>query len=212
MSERWRLRAHVGARAILRRGENLDFATITGHEKLTTFEQTEYVWRNAWPSLYAALKRRNQRLEYIIIPERHKDGRMHVHALWNAAVKQRWLKDNARSRGLGFECEISRCANEGRASEYVAKYVGKDIGTVSIPHFRRVRVSRGWPDIARPDNALADLKWEHVGTNGALRGVYLECRDKRISLIDLETGALFEDVDLGTIVQGSIDIHAQISI
>jgi hypothetical protein len=212
MSERWRLRAHIGARAILKRGDPLDFATITGHEKLTTFDQTEYVWRKAWPSLYAALKRRNQGLQYIIIPERHADGRMHVHALWNANVKRRWLKDNARTRGLGFQCEISRCADEGRASEYVAKYVGKDIGAVSIPHFRRVRVSRGWPDIARPDNALAGLKWEHVGTNGALHGVYLECQSKHISLIDLETGALFDDVDLGTIIADQVDTHVQLSI
>jgi len=200
MKEHWQMRAEMGARAILRRGERLDFATITSHEKLKTFEQTEYVWRRAWPVLYAALKRKNVKLEYIIIPERHEDGRMHVHALWNAGVMKGWLKDNARSRGLGFECEVIHCTTERYASKYVAKYVGKSLGDFSIPHFRRVRVSRGWPDIDSPDNALSALKWEHVGTNGSLQAVYLECQAKHISLIDLETGALFDDVDLGTIV------------
>jgi len=212
MRERWTLRAAMGARAILQRGETLDFATITSHEALKGFEQTEYVWRKAWPSLYSALKRRNQRLEYIIIPERHKDGRMHVHALWNAGVKKGWLKDNARTRGLGFQCEVIHCTVERHAAKYVSKYVGKDIGDISSPHFRRIRCSRDWPDIDSPNNELAALKWEHVGTNGALHGVYLECQAKHISLIDLETGALFEDVDLGTIVAGQLDVYAQISI
>jgi len=206
MKDHWRMRAELGARAILARGEKLDFATITSHEKLSDFEQTEHVWRQAWPVLYAALKRKNVKLEYILIPERHKSGRMHVHALWNAGVDKRWLKDNARSRGLGFQCEVIHCTSTGRAAQYVAKYIGKDIGSVSVPHFRRVRVSRGWPDIARPDNALAALKWEHVGTNGQLQGVYLECADKHIALIDLETGAYFDDVDLGTTVY-NVDIH-----
>lgn len=200
MSERWGLRAEMGARQILAAGELLDFVTITSHEKLPDFESTERVWRLAWGRLYNALKRRKSGLQYMIVPEKHKSGRMHVHALWNAGVTKRWLKDNARKRGLGYECEIIHVDGSGRAQKYVTKYVGKSLGDNVPAHFRRVRVSAGWADIPTPENDLVGLRWEYVGTNGALSVVYEECEAKGIALIDLETGAYFDDIDLGTIV------------
>jgi len=190
----------MGARAILASGDQLDFVTITSHEKLPNFEATERVWRLAWSKLYAALKRRKTGLEYMIVPERHKDGRMHVHALWNAGVSQKWLKDNARARGLGYQCKIIHIAHERYAAKYVAKYVGKSLGDFHAAHFRRVRVSANWADIPTPENALAALRWEYVGTNGALSIVYEECQAKGVTMIDLETGSIFDDVDLGTTV------------
>lgn len=199
MGERWALRASMGARKILATGDALDFVTITSHERLRTFEATEAVWRDSWGKLYNALKRQNERLEYMIIPEKHEDGRMHVHALWNAGVSKRWLKDNARKRGLGYECEIKHVSHEGSASRYVTKYVGKNLGVDVPQHFHRVRVSHGWADVPKPDNELVALRWEHVGTNGALQVVYAECQAKNIALIDLRTGEKFDDVDLGTI-------------
>lgn len=178
----------------------MDFVTITSHEKLRDFAACERVWRNAWAKLYNALKRQKQDLQYMIVPERHKDGRMHVHALWNAEVSQKWLKDNARKRGLGYQCKIVHVDHSGRAQKYIVKYVGKDLGVIDIPHFRRVRVSADWADVPDPNSGSSGLKWEYIGTNGALNSVYEECEAKRIKLIDIDTGALFDDVDLGTIV------------
>lgn len=200
MAERWGLRAEMGAREVLRRGDCLDFVTITSHEKLRDFTASESVWRDAWSALYAALKRRNHRLAYIIVPEKHKDGRMHVHALWNAGVSQKWLKDNARKRGLGFQCKIIHVDASGCAQKYIVKYVGKSLGDNVPAHFRRVRVSENWADIPKPENDLSTLRWEYVGTNGALATVYDECQAKHYNLIDLATGARFDDVDLGTVV------------
>jgi len=190
----------MGAREILRRGEPLDFVTITSHEKLPDFAATERVWRDAWGKLYSALKRRNPSLQYMIVPEKHKSGRMHVHALWNAGVSQRWLKNNARSRGLGYQCKVIHVDGAGYAQKYIVKYVGKDLGSNVPAHFRRVRVSQGWTEIPEPITDAQALRWEYVGTNGALSLVYGECQAKGITLIDLETGAIFDDVDLGTIV------------
>jgi len=199
MAERWALRAEMGARQILGAAEVLDFVTITSHEKLSDFAATERVWRVAWNALYCAIKRKTVGFEYMIVPEKHQDGRMHVHALWNAGVSKRWLKDNARKRGLGYQAEIIRVNHEGIAAKYVTKYVSKNLGVDVPKHFRRVRVSQGWIDIPKPDNALVGLRWEHVGTNGALSVVYAECQEKNIALIDLSTGEVFDDVDLGTI-------------
>lgn len=136
----------------------------------------------------------------MIVPEKHKNGRMHVHALWNAGVKQKWLKDNARKRGLGYECKVIPVDHSGHAQRYIVKYVGKSLGNTCPAHFRRVRVSAGWVDIPAPETALNGLRWEYVGTNGAMLTVYEECEAKGIALIDLETGVYFDDVDLGTIV------------
>lgn len=200
MAEKWALRAEMGAREILNSGETLSFVTITSHERLTNFTATERVWRIAWSKLYLALKRQKPNLKYMIVPERHKDGRMHVHALWNAGVSQRWLKNNARKRGLGYQCKVIDVPHSGRAQKYVVKYVGKDIGTDAPAHFRRVRVSNDWADVPDPNTDSSGLKWEYVGTNGALAVVYEECQAKGIKLIDYDTGAMFDDVDLGTIV------------
>jgi len=200
MGERWALRAEIGAREILRRGEPLDFVTITSHEKLTSFDQTERVWRDAWGKLYNAIKRKNTDFAYMIVPERHQDSRMHVHALWNAGVTQKWLKDNARKRGLGYMAAISHVTTERGAYKYVTKYVGKSLDTDYPARFRRVRISSNWADIPKPATEFNGLQWEYVGSNGALQAVYDRCQQGNITLIDAHTGEIFDDVDLGTIV------------
>lgn len=192
----------MGVRALQAQGDAVDFVTITGHEKLVDFASTERVWKQAWTGLYAALKRQKSNLAYMVVPEKHKNGRMHVHALWNAGVSKRWLKDNARKRGLGYQVDVKPLSDGSPAARYVVKYIGKDLGEDVPAHFRRVRVSQGWTDIPNPKNALAELRWEYIGSNGALSIVYEECTVKGIALIDLATGEKFDDVDLGTIVAG----------
>lgn len=198
MSSNWVLRAQIGVRQFLQEGQAVDFVTITSHEKLKDFDATQRVWRSAWPVLYAALKRKNVSLQYMIVPEKHKDGRMHVHSLWTAGVTKRWLKDNARKRGLGYQAEVKPCESVLRATRYVTKYIGKDLGADVPKRFHRVRVSQGWPVIPAPVSETSGLKWEYVNGNGALEGVYRECRAKNITLIDLKTGEYFDDIDLGT--------------
>lgn len=200
MAERWGLRASMGCSTIISRGEPLDFVTITSHEKLATFQQTERVWRSAWNALYNALKRRKGDLMYFLVPERHKDDRMHVHALWNAGVSQKWLKDNARKRGLGYQCKVIHISTARYAYQYVTKYIGKGFGRDVPSRFRRVRCSNNWDNIPEPNTGDDQLRWEYIGTNGALQIVYEQCQMRGIAMIDKETGEHFDDVDLGTIV------------
>jgi len=199
MRERWILRAEIGVRQYIGAGQHVDFITITSHEKLQNFTATEAVWRKAWPVLYAALKRRSPQLNYFIVPEQHKDGRMHVHALWTANVSQKWLKDNARKRGLGYQAKAKPVTNATVAVRYVGKYVGKSLGEEVPARFRRVRVSQGWPEIPLPVTPHAALDWEYINGNGQLERLYDECKQRGYSLIDLQTGEYFDDVDLGTI-------------
>jgi hypothetical protein len=198
MAARWVLRAEIGVRQYIGAGLHVDFITVTSHEKLPDFASTERVWREAWPVLYAALKRRSTKLEYFVVPEKHKDGRMHVHALWTADVSQKWLKDNARKRGLGYQAKRRGVEDARRAVAYVGKYIGKSLGTDVPAHFRRVRVSHGWPEIPLPTTPLVGLRWEYISGNGALAVVMAECQAKHIAMIDLQTGEFFDAPDLGT--------------
>lgn len=200
MREQWVLRAQIGVRQYIGAGLHVDFITITSHEKLPDFASTERVWSKAWPVLYAALKRRSSKFQFFIVPEKHKDGRMHVHALWTANVTQKWIKDNARKRGLGYQAKARPVSDALLAVRYVGKYVGKSLGGDVPKRFRRVRVSQGWPKIPQPITPTVALRWEYCGTNGALAMVYQEATAKGYEMIDLETGAYFDDVDLGKIV------------
>lgn len=196
MADRWKLRAQIGVRAMLNAGERVDFVTITSHEKLKSFEATEAVWRSAWPVLYNAVKRQKHDLKYFIVPEKHKDGRMHVHIIWNADVTKRWLKDNARKRGLGYQADVSHVKDWGNAIRYVTKYLSKGLGEEMPKRFRRVRVSQNWPDVPPPDTPAKVLRWEYITTERALYVIMSECQEKRIALIEQKTGENFEDVDI----------------
>jgi len=200
MAENWKMRAMIGVRQYIAAGLHVDFITITSHEKLPDFAATERVWREAWPVLYAALKRRAIKLEYFIVPEQHKDGRMHIHALWTADVTQKWLKDNARKRGLGYQCKRKPVLDPLNAVRYVGKYIGKSLGEDVPKRFRRVRVSQGWPEIPLPITPLVGLRWEYISSNGALAVVMAECQAKHIDMIELTTGEFYDADDLGTLV------------
>lgn len=204
LREQWMLRAQIGVRQYIGEGLHVDFITITSHEKLPDFASTERVWAQAWPVLYAALKRRSSKFQFFIVPEKHKDGRMHVHALWTAGVKQKWLKDNARKRGLGYQAKVKPVTDAVHAVRYVGKYIGKSLGDDVPKRFRRVRVSQGWPEIPIPVTPNVGLRWEYISTNGALALAYDEVMRKNYDMIDLKTGEYFDDVDLGTVVWDTV--------
>jgi len=190
----------MGVREFQAAGFRVDFVTITSHEKLATFAATEYVWQIAWSKLYDALKRRARRLEYMIVPERHKDGRMHVHALWTAEVSQKWLKDNARKRGLGYMSKVKFVDNQSSAARYVTKYIGKDIGEDAPKGFRRVRTSQNWTQIPEPVTEQSALKWEYLPAQWALDGLMRRCYNEGIDILDARTGMFwdYEEVDIAT--------------
>lgn len=198
-AERWSMRAEIGARAFIKAGVRVDFITVTSHERLKTFAACNRAWSDSWNKLHARLKRQAEVREYLLIPERHKDGRMHVHALWTFGVSRRWLKDNARACGLGYQADVRPLSDPIFATRYVTKYIGKSLGGDVPQHFRRVRVSKGWAEIPAPETDAGTYEWQYIGGNGALNAAYEECARARLTMIDVRTGEVFDDVDLGTI-------------
>lgn len=205
LRDRWAMRASIHVSRLLREGRRISFITLTSHERLRTFAASEAVWSMAWDTLYQAYKRRNAEWSYMMIPEQHKDGRMHVHGLWSGDVTKRWLKDRGRKSGMGYMADASVIKETSYAVRYVTKYLSKALGDDMPAHFRRVRISQNWAEIPKPDNKLVGLEWHYVAGNGALVSLYQDAEYMGYRLIDVGTGQVFDDVDLGTIAFVGVD-------
>lgn len=126
--------------------------TITSNRKLKTFDACAAVYSDAWHKL-SQRARRLGKMEYIIVPEKHEDGRLHVHGIWTVPVGDRWLKDTAPECGLGYQCHHAPLTLDGFAPLYVTKYLGKKTALESWPKgFRRVRTSQHFPGLDKRDN------------------------------------------------------------
>lgn len=206
LKDRWVLTAQHGAKILIDQENDLYFATITSHENLKTFASCARVFTPAWDKLHKRLNRTTDVREYFLVPERHKDGRMHVHAIWTFPVSTRWLKDNGRECGFGYKNQIGRrgatdekITDVKQVSEYVGKYLTKSLGDDVPARFRRVRVSRGWASLPEAESEYAKLEWRYCGGNGELDALYDQCAAGEFLMVDIRTGEVFDDVDLGTI-------------
>jgi len=149
----WAIRAYHGASELGARGIEVDFLTLTSHEALNG-PQTQYVWPKSWSKLGQRARRKAMAFEYLLIPEQHLDGRLHVHAIETGAFGVRWWKDNARACGLGFMAEEQKLRSAGGAAWYTSKYLTKSIEWQHWPRgFRRVRASQGWPKLPDMESA-----------------------------------------------------------
>lgn len=151
----WTVRAYAGSEALISEGWEMKFVTMTSHEKLEA-RQTWYVWPLAWKKLSTRIARaQGPGHQYLMVPEQHQDGRLHMHAIATWSINQGWLKDNARESGLGYMAEIEDLESPQHSAWYVAKYLGKQLTMLSWPAgWRHVRTSRGWPKMANQETHL----------------------------------------------------------
>lgn len=128
--------------------------TLTAHEKWRGDASVKNL-RQGWKKLYNRIRRKFGTNHYVKVWEKHKDGTFHLHGLVDACLGDRWLRDNARSCGMGYEVEISKVENAGQVAGYIAKYFLKSEFEVSQTEqfpkgLRRIEVSRSWlklPDL-----------------------------------------------------------------
>lgn len=148
----WAVRTFHGAAALRERGAHIYFLTITSHEALSP-QGTITIFPDAWKKLRQRAYRMAGKYQYLMVPEKHVSGRMHVHMVETAGLSTRWWKDNARECGFGYMVEEEECSQDGRAAWYVVKYLGKQMSdNVAWPkRFRRVRVSREWPELPQKE-------------------------------------------------------------
>jgi len=125
------------------------FVIMTCRGYHSTFQQTLDVWRKNWPKFHARMKRKYPNMKYVYLPELHKDGRMHQHALASGGMSTRWLKDNAYGCGFGYIARSEELVSVTHAVFYVTKYITKSLvyGTKWPVHLHRVRTSLHWPKV-----------------------------------------------------------------
>jgi hypothetical protein len=149
----WVVRAYHGAESLTRDSAGdgdpleLSFLTITSHRALDAAGSVA-VFQKAWNRLRGRAARRSPDGEYMLIPERHQDGRLHAHAIETYNLGTRFWKDAAASCGLGYIAEEEEVRSARGAARYANKYIAKTLSTEQWPSgFRRVRTSRGWPKL-----------------------------------------------------------------
>lgn len=139
----WGYVAWSGTQKLQDAGLTVVFMTLTSHEKLSP-ERTFDVWPDAWKKLRQRIVREYGKPEYFMVPERHRSGRLHMHALMSADIDGRWLKTASRECGLGYMADVRIVEQAIGAAFYAAKYLNKH--GVRWPNgWRRVRLSRDWP-------------------------------------------------------------------
>lgn len=144
----WAVRAFHGAEVLnATLSKPIFFLTLTSHEKLGAAASLK-AWPSAWKTLRERARYATGGFQYLLVPEQHKDGRFHVHAIETAGLSERWWKDNARECGLGYMAEEDIARTPQGCSYYMVKYVTKSIEYPDWPRgFRRVRTSQGWPKL-----------------------------------------------------------------
>jgi len=141
----WAVRAYHGANCLETLTNPINFLTITSHEKLGAAASLA-VLPHAWDQLNKRARRAAPDYQYLLVPEPHADGRVHIHAIENSGLGERWWKDNARTCGFGYMAEEEELHSAAGAAYYVTKYISKGLGAACWPRgFRRVRTSRRWP-------------------------------------------------------------------
>ena len=165
----WSARIGQGIEKYQRQGlDDWRFITITMSRKLKTRAQCLYTWPKCWSKLSARLRRKYKGVRYVLLPELHKDGRVHVHAIMSHGVGERWLKDNSAYSGLGFMAESDPMKRDNIYFSiwYVTKYIGKGLGVPDWPrNYRRIRTSQMWPEFDEEENEQKlDLEWQYWRT------------------------------------------------
>lgn len=192
-SRRWQAIVAEGIKAYQQAGQtDWFFITLTDAEWNDTFHKSLLSWRKNWPKLYARMKRREANIRYVLLPERHKDGRIHMHMISTCALPQRFWKDNARACHLGYMAKSEGLVSIPQAVFYVTKYITKSLagGSYWPKSLHRVRVSFGWPRAKQAEKtALPEGDWKIYSPERfeQARQVWLSTG---LTVIDCRTGEL----------------------
>lgn len=150
---RWLHRVLYGIDHYIRQGFVFSFVTMTLGGRYKARADSIDGWRKVWPRVYDRYRRAFGRQPYVILPECHRNGRVHLHAIIGAIAGERWYKDNVWSCGGGFMASCEKVWSVQAAGSYAMKYMTKTTGLVRWPRkFKRIRVSHHWPN--KPVKAL----------------------------------------------------------
>jgi len=162
----WTARIYDATAFHLARGASVAFTTLTTHEKLSP-EQSWRLFGKQWNRLRGRARRAAGGGEYVMIPEAHESGKLHVHMLDTFALRTRWWKDNGRTCGLGYMAESEFAETPGGAARYAAKYLSKGLIDEKLRNVRRIRKSQGFLNSSGGDDS-ADWQYSRLENGTAL--------------------------------------------
>lgn len=195
------------------------FVTLTTHEKLYSFEQQIYVWRDGWLKLYKRMQREAEgKLRYVLLPELAPEtNRLHQHMIVNQSfgAKPRksqkkgyscsWLHDNPRECGLGYANDIKPVDTPALAAWYTAGYIGKALQVTNWPtNFRRVRTSTDWPELPELPSPGDALSWG-LTLSSQVEAQIESAWQLGYDVVNVGTGEMIEVIDLEEIRQEAAD-------
>ena len=165
--------------------QNWYFVTLTAHEKWRGKIPSRENLKNGWKKLYNRIRRRYGLISYVKVWEYHKDGSWHLHLLWNRKIGKRYLKDNARACGMGYQVHSVQSKNAGQAAGYCAKYLIKSFENADqyVKGMRRIEVSRDWAEL--PELTDENLSWVVNQTRIGQDRTAAQLRHKGMRIINL---------------------------
>jgi len=134
--------------------------------KMRGFHYSISKWPKCWAKLSTRIRRAYPGIRYVLLPEQHKDGTLHTHAIMSAEITNTWISKNAHSSGLGYMSQSKPMHNSAGAAAYVSKYLAKTLGVEDWPpRFRRIRTSQKWPELIGEDDGMSiDVDWTYCAT------------------------------------------------
>lgn len=144
--------------------QNMEFSllTLTLSGRNRSRQSSISAWRSVWPRLFSRHYRKYGSCPYVLVPEMHRNGVVHLHAIVSSPTTKRWWKDNCYACGGGYIADFELCRDERRAGAYATKYLGKNLAVHNWPKgYRRIRTSRYWPKV--PRSAASDnYEWKVI--------------------------------------------------
>lgn len=195
----WIMRATYATHLLMEQGKPVDMVTITSHEKLSPTE-TIRVLPHAWDKLRKRAIYKAGKLDYLALPERHADYRVHIHALVLCQFGRKWWKDNARACGLGYMAEDKPVYSAAGAGFYVGKYFTKQLRDACwAKGFRRIRTSKGWPKLPLLERNEA---WEFaiVPKGESVASAFHTLRLKGYHVIETDHKTAWQLIETGELV------------
>lgn len=161
--QRWLIDVMHGVSCYMQ-GNGLDFycLTLTLGGRNRKRDTSISVWRSVWPRLNSRHYRAFGWCPYVLVPEPHKNGVVHLHAILSSPSDERWWKDNCHKSGGGYIASFEPCRDAAHAGGYFTKYIHKQVAITKWPKgFNRVRTSQHWPKLDRPQPGN-DFEWKVV--------------------------------------------------
>ena len=168
--------------------------TLTAHEKWRGDIASVKNLRQGWKKLYNRMRYEFGISQYAKVWEMHLDKTFHLHGLIDSEIPERWLKDNARECGMGYQVDLHYVDNAGQVAGYISKYFLKSQAEIDEKrqyprNLRRIEVSRNWMQLP-PLETEKMFSWLfHKSRFGQLRAAahYDEMGFEIIDTVESET-------------------------